>query len=452
MDRAAECAVFAHLQRSPTALVRRVGAGPAVPAAVSGAAVGPVGVHSAAAVPAAHQAGEQVGTALAVVRHRGRFDVLGGDEVAFAHQGWMHDLLGHGPLAPWVPASAAVSAPSGPGWLVVRALAVPDLPAGVARVGQDLGDRAQRPRFAAAVLIPLSVVSRRAQHTVVVQLAGDARRAQPGEPPGEDQSHDRRGCRVGIQPVQPPAPSGVRGVRVWTGIDQPVPVRWPAAQVAVPAPVLAPASQSRCGTAPAAPPASPGDRAASRAPRARVRPGPLPRRTPGATAAPRARPAPARARRAGNRRMPARTPPPPPRRTRDLSRRRPRAAPPPAGAHPWQFAGHPDVEELGDDPPVAGDQILSTVPLPPPRRPPVLILRRSTSAHRTRTSAPPGGPLGDRGSAVAGTRKPVVKTVRRHGIGDIHRSTVRRGREGASRRCDEPHVRSATPRPTTPAS
>jgi hypothetical protein len=105
------------------------------------------------------------------------------------------------------------------------------LPAGVARVAQDRGDRLQRPRLTAAVSVAVSVGTGGAGNAAVVEVAGDAGEAASGQPLREHPPHMRRGLRVRFEAVQTPTPAGVEGVRVWAGVDEAVAVRWAAAQM-----------------------------------------------------------------------------------------------------------------------------------------------------------------------------------------------------------------------------
>jgi hypothetical protein len=114
------------------------GAGVAVAAAVAGAAVDPVRVHPTPAHTADEQARQQVRAGGAVGGGRGGGDGLGGDEVGFADQGRVGGGLGEGPVVGLVsPLHRTPTWPDGGVVGVVGALPVPDLPAGVARVGQD---------------------------------------------------------------------------------------------------------------------------------------------------------------------------------------------------------------------------------------------------------------------------------------------------------------------------
>jgi hypothetical protein len=116
--------------------------------------------------------------------------------------------------------------------LGVGALPVPDLPAGVPGVAQDRRHCAEGPRRARAVRVPARVSRRRARHARLVQRPGDPRPAVPRQPLGEHPRHHVRRAGVGLQAVRPPAPGGVRLVRVRPRISQPVPVWRAAAEVA----------------------------------------------------------------------------------------------------------------------------------------------------------------------------------------------------------------------------
>jgi hypothetical protein len=220
---------------------------------------------------------------------------------------------------------------TGDGLVVVGAVPVPYLPAGVARVGQDLRDRPQRPCVAVAVLVAGRVVAGRAGYAALVEGAGDRGGAAPGQALREDPPDMRRGDRIGIEPVQPAAPPGMYGVGVWTGVDQPVPVGWSATQVPALVSGLGRSWPWWCGTGPAVSPGWTGDPAASSALGGRDYRGRRVRSSPATTTARRTRPAQQRCRIAGRRGTRARTHRPPPRRTAgpDPSRR-PAALPLPA--------------------------------------------------------------------------------------------------------------------------
>src|SRR4051794_41168725 len=105
-------------------------------------------------------------------------------------------------------------------FVVVGAIPVPDLPAGVAGVGEDLRDRPQGPCIAVTVRVTGRVVAGRPRPPTLVEGAGDRGRPGPGQSLGEDPPHMRRGNRIGTETVQPPAPTGVRRVGVRAGVHQ----------------------------------------------------------------------------------------------------------------------------------------------------------------------------------------------------------------------------------------
>ena len=134
----------------------------------------------------------------------------------------------------------------GVGQFGVGALPVPYLPARVPGVLQDRGDRAECPARPAPVRVPGGVGCGRARHPGLVQRPGDPRHRMPGQALGEDPPH--HGCRprVGFQAVRPPAPRGVRLVRVRSRVREPVPVGRTAAQV----PALLPGLDGHRGSDP----------------------------------------------------------------------------------------------------------------------------------------------------------------------------------------------------------
>ena len=79
--------------------------------------------------------------------------------------------------------------------------------------------------------VPSRVRRGRARDTGVVQRPGDPGSAVPGQPLREHPPHHRSCHRVRLEAVRPPAPRGVRLVRVRPRIREPVPVRRPATQV-----------------------------------------------------------------------------------------------------------------------------------------------------------------------------------------------------------------------------
>jgi hypothetical protein len=92
--------------------------------------------------------------------------------------------------------------------------------------------RWHRPHPTQAVAVAFRIAQRRAQHTTLVQLAGDARQVAPRQPAGEHPPHMRRGDRLRVQPLQALAPRGLRSVRMRPGVHQSVRVRRAPAQEA----------------------------------------------------------------------------------------------------------------------------------------------------------------------------------------------------------------------------
>ena len=115
---------------------------------------------------------------------------------------------------------------------LVVALAVPDLAAGVAGVGEDRADGVLAPGDAAAVLVAVGVMGGQARDAVAGQRLGDGVDAVPGQEHGEDPLHHRGGGFVNGQGVQPLAVGCLGGVGVRADVDQPVTVGRPAAEEA----------------------------------------------------------------------------------------------------------------------------------------------------------------------------------------------------------------------------
>ncbi len=115
---------------------------------------------------------------------------------------------------------------------LVLALAVPDLAAGVAGVGQDRPDRAFGPGQPAAVPVTGPVVGGRALDAVAGQPLGYREDPEPGEELGEDPPHHDRGRLVAGQDVQALAVGRLSRVGMRPGVDQQVPVGRPATEVA----------------------------------------------------------------------------------------------------------------------------------------------------------------------------------------------------------------------------
>lgn len=114
---------------------------------------------------------------------------------------------------------------------LVFLLPAPDADTPIRRVVEDGADRRVRPASRVAVTIPHRVVLARRRHTVVGEPLRDVAEARA----------------VGVHPVDPLDDRGCRGVRfeavqslpqvrlgqvgVWAGVDEPVTVRRPAAEV-----------------------------------------------------------------------------------------------------------------------------------------------------------------------------------------------------------------------------
>ena len=113
---------------------------------------------------------------------------------------------------------------------LVFALLVPDLPTGVAGVGQYRAHRRFRPGDAAAVPVALRVIGRRAGNPVRGQPLRDHVQAPSARVLAEDPKHDRGCDGIGFQDVQPAALGRLGRVRVRTGVDDAVAVRWPTAE------------------------------------------------------------------------------------------------------------------------------------------------------------------------------------------------------------------------------
>src|SRR5262249_17900789 len=97
---------------------------------------------------------------------------------------------------------------------LVGALLVPDLPAGVAGVGEDDPHGALGPGQAVGVPVAGTVVRGRAGDVVAGEGFGDREDAVAGQVHGEDAPHHGGGVRVGGQPVQAPAVGGLARVGV----------------------------------------------------------------------------------------------------------------------------------------------------------------------------------------------------------------------------------------------
>jgi hypothetical protein len=116
----------------------------------------------------------------------------------------------------------------------VGALAVPDLVAGVAGVGQDGPYGALGPGDAAPVPVPRGVMGRRRRDTHPGQVLGNREDALAARERGEDHPHDLGGFRVDLQAVQPLAIRSLGRVGVRARVGEPVAVgRTPAEEPAL---------------------------------------------------------------------------------------------------------------------------------------------------------------------------------------------------------------------------
>jgi hypothetical protein len=164
----------------------------------------------------------------------GGADVLGGDEIRLADQRRVSRLARDDPPVGQVPPLHPLMSQgniTSVDQVAVGPLPVPHLTARIPRVGQDRGERAQRPSRACAVRVPARVGRRRAGHARVIQRPRDPCHRMARQPSGEDPPDDMRGFRVGFEAAGTAAPGCVGLVRVRPGITQPVPVRRPAAEI-----------------------------------------------------------------------------------------------------------------------------------------------------------------------------------------------------------------------------
>jgi hypothetical protein len=218
--------VLAHVQRGRAFGTRRPDAAVAVPTPVSGMLVDPVGIHPTSTLPTLDQSHQQIRTGDRATWCRSDVHILSTTELDLADQRAVCDLLRDGPLA------GRVGPMRGPGaQRMLGALAMPNLPAGVAGVGQDCGDRAQRPGPADAVRVAGSIDSRRRRHPELVESPGNAGEATPRQPLGEHPPYVASGGQVGLQPPKPATPLRVGRVGVRAGIDESVPVGRTPAQI-----------------------------------------------------------------------------------------------------------------------------------------------------------------------------------------------------------------------------
>ncbi len=203
-----KCVVLADVKILRPAGCGVAGAVVTVPAAVAGPSVNPVSVGPAAADSADDQSGELVAVAVAVIGLGEGGDLLDGEEVRLADQWRVCDLGGDLPVLPRVRAMSRLlpgrsgALVSGCGLVVVDPLAVPDLSAGVAGVGQDRRDGSQAPCRASTVRVPAGVVLRRRGDAVGVEGPGDRGGAPSVEAAGEDPADVVGGVRVRVELVQ----------------------------------------------------------------------------------------------------------------------------------------------------------------------------------------------------------------------------------------------------------
>src|SRR6185312_7784905 len=160
-------------------------------------------------------------------------DGLGGLEVFVRDQRLVGDGVGPDPAAGRVPPQ--------PGFIsggdvvdveedLVLALLVPDLPAGVAGIGQDGADGGFGPALPGAVQVAGPVVLGRGGDAVAGEAFGDGEQAAAGEVLGEDPPDDPGGGGVGFELVQALAVGGLGRVGVRPGVGEPVAVGWPSAE------------------------------------------------------------------------------------------------------------------------------------------------------------------------------------------------------------------------------
>jgi len=210
-------------------------------AAVVGRGVGPVPLHPPVTDAAEQQPTQRVGVLGAVRPVRALHTSAGGQEFlspgerVVVDDRRVGDLLGVDPLVLLVPPHLG-RVPEGDVVHVeqdfVFALAVPDLAAGVARVGQDGADGVLAPGDPAAVPVALGVVRGRAQDAIGGQPFGDGVDAEPGQELGEDAHDYCCGGLVQAQGMESLAVSGLGWVRMWTGVDQQIAIRWPTTEIA----------------------------------------------------------------------------------------------------------------------------------------------------------------------------------------------------------------------------
>ena len=214
---------------------------PRVTAPVVGLLVAALGLHPAPAQAAQEQAAQDVRMpdALVDLLHRPagspmvRSDGLDGLELLGPDQGFVNVGVGPDPGPGIVPSHPGLIAESN---LIdvkedfVLALLVQDLPAGVARVGQDALDGRLGRALTGAVAVAMRVVLRRRRDSVTQEPFSDREQPSAGEVFGEDPLHDRRCDGIGFEPVQSLAVGCLGRVRVRSGVGDPVPVGRAAAE------------------------------------------------------------------------------------------------------------------------------------------------------------------------------------------------------------------------------
>jgi hypothetical protein len=136
----------------------------------------PVRMKPPAAFAAAQAPDELVRADAAVARCGESTDRLGGDEVFFADKSGVARLRGDCPLLGGVPSPRRRRTVSDGVAISVGPLPVPDLSAGIAGVGEDRRDGAQRPAVTGAVPVTFRVGAGRARYPAFVEGPGDAGR------------------------------------------------------------------------------------------------------------------------------------------------------------------------------------------------------------------------------------------------------------------------------------
>ncbi len=157
-------------------------------------------------------------------------------ELLDAHDHLVSRALGQHPMVVIVPAHLGLVSEGDVDQHLVATLAVPDLVAGVARVEQDVPDRALRPSpgAASAVSVAARILRRRRQDAVLCESRGDGVVAGAGQELPEDALHDPGRLRVGLESVEALAVGCFARVRVRSGVGEAVAVwRAPAEEAAL---------------------------------------------------------------------------------------------------------------------------------------------------------------------------------------------------------------------------